>query len=188
MLCFWCYCASFHHYRAPCHIEKMLFAVMTLACRTCQLILREILPVERGLEGEMPALGNLPKIMVFWATMSIVAIHSCLSFAFQMFFHTYYSYQSQMSPPRRHWQLFLKTETEKSSLSLFSPHFFPFEKIREDRHGRLPPAAAEGSFTEGTEELWSFTSSAPGRFKSTSPPGQESPSDKVAKHHFQCTK
>jgi len=35
--------------------------------------------------------------------------------------------------------------------------------MREERHGPLlPPVAAEGLFTRGTAELWSFTSSAPG--------------------------
>lgn len=116
------------------------------------------------------AIGNLFKIMVFWATVSVVAIHLCLSFSFRKFFHTYHSYQSQTSPPRRGWQFFLKTETEQSSLSL-SP---PLRKIREERHGPLlPPVVAKGLFTQGTEELWSFTSSAPGEVQTqVSPQGR----------------
>lgn len=59
------------------------------------------------------ALENLPNITVFWATVATVAIHLYLSFSFQKFFHTYHSYKSQMPPPGRGWQLFLKTETEQ---------------------------------------------------------------------------
>lgn len=91
--CFWGCSASSHRCRAHCHIEKMLFAVVTLARRSRPLIWREIL-VGRGLEREMPALGNLPNHGLL-GTVSIVAIQLCHSLSFQNIFHSCHSYRSR---------------------------------------------------------------------------------------------
>lgn len=105
----------FHHYRQSLpHRENIV-------CSNDLGLQDVIIDFEGNLFGRnriwaMPTLGHLrtyPTSRSFgqqWPLWQYI----CISlFPSKSFSNTYHSFKSQMSPPRRAWQLFLKTETEQ---------------------------------------------------------------------------
>lgn len=158
----------FHHYRQSLpHRENIV-------CSNDLGLQDVIIDFERNLFGRnriwaMPTLGHLrtyPTSRSFgqqWPLWQYICISLFPSKSFSTpIIPSSLKCPLQEGPDNYSWKQKLSNCTTFYFFLFFLNFSSPFKNIREERHGPLLPVAAKGLLAQGIEQLWCFTSSAPG--------------------------